>query len=201
MDIITTLHPKDNPNDDLYPNIKEDNIPLGSVSTSKLSDESVTTPKLANESVTSTKLANESVTSTKLANESITSTKLANGSVTSTKLANESVTPNKLGFHLFDRLVTCSVGNPTALTFRCRFLTTDNSSFETGYDLTEILYNYYGMTYPSIEVDEAYSSQLGSLKGYSIDDRHIELTDTDDETFSISGNDITIVIDHINQLF
>lgn len=161
MDIITTLHPKDNPNDDLYPNIKEDNIPLGAITTSKL----------------------------------------ANGSVTSDKLANESVIPNKMGFHLFDRIVTCRVGNPTTLIFRCRFLTTDNSSFETGYDLTEILYNYYGMTYPSIEVDDAYSSQLGSLKGYSIDTDHIELTDTDDETFNISGNDIIIADDHINQLF
>lgn len=56
MEIITTLHPQDNPDDELYPNIKEDNIPLGAVTTSKLANDSVTSDKLANESVTPDKV-------------------------------------------------------------------------------------------------------------------------------------------------
>ena len=39
MEILATLHPDNNPNDDLFPNVKKENIPLKAINLEKLSDE------------------------------------------------------------------------------------------------------------------------------------------------------------------
>ena len=39
MEILATLHPDNNPNDDLFPNIKKENIPSKAINLEKLSDE------------------------------------------------------------------------------------------------------------------------------------------------------------------
>ncbi len=39
VEIITTLHPENNPNDDLFPNVKKENIPSKAINLEKLSDE------------------------------------------------------------------------------------------------------------------------------------------------------------------
>ena len=39
MEILATLHPENNPNDDLFPNVKKENIPSKAINLEKLSDE------------------------------------------------------------------------------------------------------------------------------------------------------------------
>ena len=39
MEILATLHPDNNPNDDLFPNVKKENIPPKAINLDKLSDE------------------------------------------------------------------------------------------------------------------------------------------------------------------
>ena len=39
MEILATLHPDNNPNDDLFPNVKKENIPSKAINLDKLSDE------------------------------------------------------------------------------------------------------------------------------------------------------------------
>lgn len=67
-DIIDTLHPESNPNDNIYPNIKEANIPTGAVTNPKLASNSVGESKIIDGSVTTDKIYTGAVTEVKLAN-------------------------------------------------------------------------------------------------------------------------------------
>ena len=68
-EIITTLHEKGQATNEVYPNIKSDNIPEGAV----------TTPKIANLSVNTSKLDDSSVTTDKIVDKAVTIDKLSEG--------------------------------------------------------------------------------------------------------------------------
>lgn len=105
-DIITTLHPENQAQDNLYPNIKPENIPpqaitgdrlaQGSVTTEKMVDGTVTADKLAENSVGTNKIIDGSVTTPKILNGAVTGEKLADGIIGTTKLTDGSVTTSKI---------------------------------------------------------------------------------------------------------
>lgn len=104
-DLIKTLKSSETGND-VYPNIKPDNIPSDAITNAKISDGAVTTDKLASDSVTTAKIHNGAVTTAKIEDESVstakigalavTTAKIDTGAVTSNKLADSSVTGTKI---------------------------------------------------------------------------------------------------------
>lgn len=95
-DIITTLHKKGDNTINVYPNIKNENIPSASITGDKLANGSVGTNQLLANAVTSAKIASNAVTNGKLANGAVGNTKIEDGAVTTAKLANGSVSNSKL---------------------------------------------------------------------------------------------------------
>lgn len=95
-DIITTLHPKGTPTDNLYPNIKSDNIPNGAVTSVKIQDSAVTTNKINNGAVTSAKIDSKAVTESKIDDNAVTTDKINNGAITNSKLDVDSVSRTKI---------------------------------------------------------------------------------------------------------
>ena len=94
-DIYTTLKTRTN-QDNVYPNIKVNNIPDGEIVRAKLANNIINESKLADFSVSSGKLQSGSVTQAKLAMGAVDNLKLADGAVTTTKLADGAVTNAKL---------------------------------------------------------------------------------------------------------
>lgn len=86
MDKLQTLREKDNPENNVFPNIKTGNIPDAGITTAKINDGAITTAKIASSAVTSAKLASNAVTTGKIADSAITNGKLANASVSLSKL-------------------------------------------------------------------------------------------------------------------
>ena len=95
-DLIKTLKSSET-GDNVYPNIKEDNIPSGAVKTAKLDDESVTTDKLGTMAVTTAKIDTGAVTTAKINDSAITTIKLNDGAVTTAKISDGAVTSAKIG--------------------------------------------------------------------------------------------------------
>lgn len=95
-DIITTLHKKGDNTVNVYPNIKNENIPSTSITQDKLANSSVGTTQLEASSVTTAKIASNAVTNGKLANGAVGNTKIEDGAVTTAKLANGAVSNAKL---------------------------------------------------------------------------------------------------------
>lgn len=95
-DIITTLHKKGDNTVNVYPNIKNENIPSASITQDKLANGSVGTNQLVANAVTSAKIASSAVTSAKIASGAVTNTKIENGAVTTDKLANGAVDNTKI---------------------------------------------------------------------------------------------------------
>ena len=96
MDKFQTLREKDNPSNNVYPNIQGSNIPSGAVTTDKIADFNVTENKIAQNAVTSGKINNSAVTTDKLANNAVTTAKITDGSVTNGKIANGAITGSKI---------------------------------------------------------------------------------------------------------
>ena len=94
-DLIKTLKSSET-GDNVYPNIKEDNIPSGAVKTAKLDDESVTTDKLGTMAVTTAKIDTGAVTTAKINDSAITTIKLNDGAVTTAKISDGAVTSAKI---------------------------------------------------------------------------------------------------------
>lgn len=86
MDKFQTLREKDNPSNNVYPNIQGSNIPAGAVTTDKIADFNVTENKIAQNAVTAGKIQNSAVTNNKIANNAVTTDKISDGSVTGAKL-------------------------------------------------------------------------------------------------------------------
>lgn len=84
-DIITTLKTTTN-QDNVYPNIKTNNIP----------DSGVTTQKIADNAVTSNKIPDGSITELKLANYCVDENNIINGAVSERCLDSEAVTNSKI---------------------------------------------------------------------------------------------------------
>ena len=95
-DKITTLHPKGDLATNVYPNIKQENIPNDAITTDKIVNSAVTESKIANNSVTENKIANASISSVKIKNNAIENAKIKNLAIDSSKLANNSVTTDKI---------------------------------------------------------------------------------------------------------
>lgn len=95
-DIITQLKRQNTPEDNVYPNIKSDNIPDSAILESKIANSAVTSGKIADSAVISNKIADSAVTSGKIANNAVASGKIADSAITSAKLANNAVTHGKI---------------------------------------------------------------------------------------------------------
>jgi len=95
-DTIQTLHLKDDPTTNVFPNIVGDNIPDGAVVESKLGASSVTSTKIASSAVTAGKIASSAVTEGKIASNAITTTKIADLNITGAKIANSAITEGKI---------------------------------------------------------------------------------------------------------
>ena len=96
MDKFQTLREKDNPANNVYPNIQTQNIPDSAVVTAKIADSAITAVKLATGSVTTAKIDSNSVTSGKIATGAVTEGKIAIGAVTESKIADGAVTTAKI---------------------------------------------------------------------------------------------------------
>ena len=75
-DIITTLHEKGNPSNEVYPNIKGENIPDNSITTTKLSDNAITNEKVNDGAISTSKIQNGAITDNKIPLNTISNTKL-----------------------------------------------------------------------------------------------------------------------------
>lgn len=65
-DIIQTLHLENDPTTNVFPNIKGDNIPNGSITGGKIASGAIVTPLIADDSVSTSKIQNGAVTIDKL---------------------------------------------------------------------------------------------------------------------------------------
>ena len=86
MDKYQTLREKDNPSNNVFPNIKTQNIPDGAITTAKIADYNITESKLASNSVSTGKILNSSITNDKLSANSVSTSKVQDGSITIGKL-------------------------------------------------------------------------------------------------------------------
>lgn len=96
MDKYQTLREKDNPSNNVYPNIQSQNIPTGAVTAVKIANDAVTTAKINGQAVTTAKLANNAVSEDKIDNAAVTTAKLAASAVTTAKLDSSAVTTPKI---------------------------------------------------------------------------------------------------------
>ena len=96
MDKFQTLHEKDNPSNNVYPNIQSTNIPSDAVTTAKIADDAVTTDKIADDAITTAKILDMAVTEEKIADDAVTTDKIDTGAVTSDKIASNAVTYGKI---------------------------------------------------------------------------------------------------------
>ena len=94
-DLIKTLKSSETGND-VYPNIKEENIPDSAVKTAKINDGAITNAKLGDSSVTTAKIQNGAVTTAKIEDEGVSTAKIENLAVTTAKIDTGAVTSNKL---------------------------------------------------------------------------------------------------------
>ena len=95
-EILQTLRKKDDPTVEIYPNIKEGNIPSNAVTTAKINTNAVTTAKINNGAVTSDKLADNSVIEDRIADGQVTTNKLASSAVTTAKIADDAIITSKI---------------------------------------------------------------------------------------------------------
>lgn len=96
MDKFQTLREKDNPSNNVYPNVKSQNIPSDAITSEKIVDGAVTLSKLASSSVNSSKIVPEAVTGDKIAPNAVSSSRLASNAVTTPKITDEAITEPKL---------------------------------------------------------------------------------------------------------
>ena len=101
-EIITTLHEKGTPLNEVYPNIKSDNIP----------ENAVTTPKILNSAVTSDKINNGAITTDKINDSAVTTSKINNNAIVTSKISNDAITTDKIN----DNAVTSVKINDSAVT-------------------------------------------------------------------------------------
>ncbi len=111
-DLIKTLKSSETGND-VYPNIKPDNIPSDAITSAKINDGAVTTDKLADTSVTTAKIHNGAVTTAKIEDEGVSTAKIGNLAVTTAKIDTGAVTSAKIG----DSAVTGTKINDGAVSY------------------------------------------------------------------------------------
>ena len=99
MNKITTLHEKDNPNVDIYPNVLPANIPAGAIDTTKLADSAVSTAKIADSAITTAKIADGAITHAKIATNAIDTANIIDGAITNAKIADATIAGRKIAPH------------------------------------------------------------------------------------------------------
>lgn len=99
MDKFSTLHEKDNPSVNVYPNIQPTNIPAGAIDTTKLADSAVTTAKVADSAITTAKIADGAITHDKMGANAIDTANIVDGAITTTKIADGAITSAKIAPH------------------------------------------------------------------------------------------------------
>ena len=122
-DIITTLHEKGNPSNQVYPNIKGDNIPNNAITTSKVNDNAITNEKI-----------NDGAIST---------AKIQDGAITDNKIPLNTISNTKLNFHLYEHNIIVADDNDIndaseILIFKV--LTNDNTPFNDTSVIASLLY-------------------------------------------------------------
>lgn len=206
-DLIKTLQSKANPTDNVYPNIKGENIPDnavttpklnnnavttqkindGAITTAKITDGAVTTSKINSNAVTSGKIATGAVTNTKIDDGAVTSGKIAVGAVSTAKIADGAVTTSKMDFHLYEHVYLCS-DSVYHIRYIIRFVSSAEP-FPNADELFEFLYNTYGVNAPvAIQTNP---TNLSDIFGYVNDSMNLEFTDTNDETYNSYFSNVT----------
>ena len=111
MDKFQTLHEKNHPEVNVYPNIQPSNIPNNSISTAMIVNNAVTTAKIADSAITTAKVADGSITHDKLASASVDTGNIVSSAITSGKIASQAVTTAKIadGAVTADKLASSSV--------------------------------------------------------------------------------------------
>lgn len=200
-DIITTLHPKDTVSDNLYPNIKTENIPNSGVTTAKINDSAVTTAKLNDGSVTTAKLNDASVSTIKLVDSAVTSSKITDNAVTTAKIANGSITPGKLAFAVFRHqyILRGTISDSSYIDFEVNFICSDGT-YTTLEPIFDILYNYYGTKVRSALVINQSGISLDSTEGFCTSSTDIEFYESG-ESFNINWSNTEIVSSNVIELF
>ena len=140
-EVITTLNKKGDRSVEVYPNIKEANIPTGAVTTAKLADSSVTTAKINDGAVTTGKLADGSVTTGKLADDAVTTGKIADGAVTIDKLADGTIANNKIAIGGIFKDNLASDGSGAILKYLHSAVVESSGDFSS-YNITSFKFNY-----------------------------------------------------------
>lgn len=96
MDKFQTLREKDNPSNNVYPNIQGQNIPSSAVTTDKIADDAITRAKIASKAISSSEIDDGGVSATNLASNSVTTAKISSGAVTTSKIDAGAVTTAKI---------------------------------------------------------------------------------------------------------
>ena len=122
-EIITTLHEKGNPSNEVYPNIKGENIPNNAITTSKVNDNAITNEKI-----------NDGAIST---------AKIQDGAITDNKIPLNTISNTKLNFHLYEHNITVANNNDVSeadevLIFKV--LTNDPTPLNNTGDIASLLY-------------------------------------------------------------
>ena len=96
MDKFQTLHEKDHPEVNVYPNIQPANIPNNAISTAMIADNAVVTAKIVDNAITTAKVADGAITHDKLASSCVDTGNIVSSAVTSGKIASQAVTTAKI---------------------------------------------------------------------------------------------------------
>ncbi len=144
-EIITTLKEKGT-NNNVYPNVKGENIPSQTITSDKIANNAITTNKLSDNSVTNQKIATRAITETKIDFMAITTTRLANECVTTPKIKDGAITPEKLSFGLYEHNIV--IANQTGVDYiksdnvvAFRFINQDATEYTSVDDFAQLLYD------------------------------------------------------------
>lgn len=166
-EIITTLHEKGNPSNEVYPNIKGENIPENAITTSKVNDNAITNEKI-----------NDGAIST---------SKIQDGAIDNNKIGIGAVHGINLNFGIFEHIYDCT-DSLYHISYIIRFISS-HQPFNDALDLFEYLYNYYGINSP-VAIQKN-TNNLTDIFGYVNDGFNIEFTDTNDETYNSNYSNVT----------
>lgn len=186
-EIITTLHKKDDPTVDVYPNIKHENIPSLTITDDKIANNAIITNKLSDNSVTNPKIANRAITEAKIDFMAITTTRLANECVTNMKVKDGEISSEKLNFRLYEHIYNCQCSSPST-NFVIKFTST-HIPFTSSLELFEYLHTTYGMDAP-VAINK--NGNLSDIFGYVNGSNVLEFTDDNLETYDCAAANTSI---------
>lgn len=144
-DLITTLKEKGT-NNNVYPNIKHENIPSQTITNDKIANNAITTNKIADNAITTPKINNRAITEAKIDFSAITTTRLANECVTTPKVKDGAITPDKLSFGLYEHNIVIAnqtgdryVNSDNVVAFS--FINQNPSEYTSISDFAQLLYD------------------------------------------------------------